>query len=249
MIESSLSHEAQMCQEWPKLIPKPITLSCVSNYHNGTSKCFSNTCYVSFRSCYNMNISDVDIFMDRNINLPLNLQILYSNYLFHDGYIPFHSAFPDKFELRDDMKSLLLDQKWHRHIWIWKKIVIHVCDECKSSLEKRAIPKFSLANLLYHSNLPEEFCDLTWVEEMACALYWMMAVVTRLFGSQDPNSPQYFKGNTCAHDVNILSTVDILPRTPADINDCISIDFIGQWHVLKHALTPFIIRKKKYGIS
>ena len=51
--------------------------------------------------------------------------------------------------------------------------------------------------------------------------------------------------SSCAHDVNILSTAKRLPRTPADVNDFLSVIFIGMRSQLKNAMTPLIIRKSK----
>ena len=69
--------------------------------------------------------------------------------------------------------------------------------------------------------MPEEFRDLTWIEEMVCAKYRNTAHVTRIYGSSDPSQPRVFHGNTCAHEMNVLSTATVLPRTVADMNDII----------------------------
>ncbi|KAG1873153.1 hypothetical protein F4604DRAFT_776525 [Suillus subluteus] len=85
----------------------------------------------------------------------------------------------------------------------------------------------TLANGLFRGTLPDQFRDLTWVEEKICAIYSITAHVTRLFQSSDPSQPKVFHGNTCAHDMNVMSTVSVLPRTPADINGFLSVVFIG----------------------
>ncbi|KAJ3554887.1 hypothetical protein NP233_g12331 [Leucocoprinus birnbaumii] len=99
---------------------------------------------------------------------------------------------------------------------------------------------------MYRGVLPPEFCDLTWVEEMVCALYRNTAHITRLYGSSDPGQPTVLHGNTCAHEMNVISTATVLPRTPADINDMLSIVFIGakkpDSKSLKHI---FRVRKQK----
>ena len=89
------------------------------------------------------------------------------------------------------------------------------------------MPKFSLANKLYRGKLPEEFCDITWIEEMVCAIFQNTAHVTRLYQLDDPAQPRVFHGNTCAHKMNVVSTMSILPRTPSDINDLLSVVFIS----------------------
>ncbi|KAG2096711.1 uncharacterized protein F5147DRAFT_531210, partial [Suillus discolor] len=102
-----------------------------------------------------------------------------------------------------------------------------VCKPCLSSLCKDRIPQLTLANNLYRGCLPVEFQDLTWVEEKICVIYSITVHITRLFQSSDPAQPKVFHGNTCAHDMNVVSTVSVLPRTIADINGFISIVFIG----------------------
>ena len=89
------------------------------------------------------------------------------------------------------------------------------------------MPKFALANNLYQGCLPSQFNDLTGVEEMVCARYCYTAHITRLFQSHDPVLPNVLHSNMCAHEMNVVSTVAVLPRTVADINEMLSVVFIG----------------------
>ncbi|KAG2039386.1 hypothetical protein BDR03DRAFT_860019, partial [Suillus americanus] len=105
---------------------------------------------------------------------------------------------------------------------------LRICSVCRVVLSKPdCIPRFALANNLYRGQLPDHFHDLTWVEEKICAIYCVTAHVTRLFQSSDPSQPRVFHGNTCAHDMNVVSTASVLPRTPADVNGLLSIIFVG----------------------
>ncbi|KAG2126869.1 uncharacterized protein EDB93DRAFT_1070909, partial [Suillus bovinus] len=106
-------------------------------------------------------------------------------------------------------------------------MAIQVCSGCKTSLSKEKMPALALANGLFRGFLPHTFSDLTWVEEKVCAIYSITAHVTRLFQSSDLSQPKVFHGNTCAHDMNVMSTASVLPRTPADINGFLSVVFIG----------------------
>ena len=89
------------------------------------------------------------------------------------------------------------------------------------------MPRYALANRLYRGRLPEEFRDLTWIKERVCAKYSNTAVVTRLYQSSDPSQPAVFHGNTCAHEMNVGSTANVLPRAPSDVNGLLSVVFIG----------------------
>jgi hypothetical protein len=62
---------------------------------------------------------------------------------------------------------------------------------------------------------------------MACCVYHTTAHVVRLFNSDNDKQPKVFHGNVCAHEMNLVSTADKLPRTPQDINGSISVVFIG----------------------
>ncbi|KAI6008497.1 hypothetical protein EDC04DRAFT_2582023, partial [Pisolithus marmoratus] len=105
---------------------------------------------------------------------------------------------------------------------------------------------FALANDLYRGELPEEFSDLTWVEEKICAIYCMTTHVTCLFQSTDPSQPRIFHGNTCAHNMNVVSTARVLPQTPSDINGFLSIVFMGAKKIDPTNLGPvFRVHKAK----
>ncbi|KAH9841060.1 uncharacterized protein C8Q71DRAFT_820827 [Rhodofomes roseus] len=98
------------------------------------------------------------------------------------------------------------------------------------------MPRYALANNLYRGHLPTEFCDLTWVEEMACAIYHITAHLTRLYGSSEPGQPKIFHGNTITHDMNVISTTTVLPRTPAyitgDLGNTFRVQKAKIWHFL-----------------
>ncbi|KAF8496644.1 hypothetical protein JB92DRAFT_2746450, partial [Gautieria morchelliformis] len=77
---------------------------------------------------------------------------------------------------------------------------------------------FAFKHQLYRGQLPDEFIDLTLVEEMVSSLYCIATHVTQLYDSGDPVQPLIFHSNTCAHDMNVISIADSLPRSPADLN-------------------------------
>ncbi|KAF8482258.1 hypothetical protein JB92DRAFT_3149124 [Gautieria morchelliformis] len=101
---------------------------------------------------------------------------------------------------------------------------VFLCPDCQSSLTHEKLPQFTLKNDLYLGRLPDEFADLSWVEEM----------------------PHVFHGNTRAHDMNVISVADTLPRSPADLNGMLSVVFIGCGKLdLSKLGTLFHIRKAK----
>ncbi|KAG1829920.1 hypothetical protein EV424DRAFT_1583715 [Suillus variegatus] len=139
-----------------------------------------------------------------------------------------------------------------------RAVELKICPQCKSSLAHEKIPSLALANGLFRGSLPDQFQDLTWVEEKICAIYSITAHVTRLFQSSDPSQPKVFHGNTCAHDTNVMSTASVLPRTPADINGFLSVVFIGPqpfdpkrmgtlFRVRKHKIWSFLVWLKSHN--
>ncbi|KAF9033429.1 hypothetical protein BDZ89DRAFT_947763, partial [Hymenopellis radicata] len=121
---------------------------------------------------------------------------------------------------------------------------VRICLKCHTSLSAGNLPRLALRNRLFRGELPEEFRGLTWLEEMVCSIYRCSAHVTRLYNSSSPEQPRMLHGNTCAHDMNVVSTATVLPRVPQDVLGMISVVFVGPKHRLKHALgRQFTIRK------
>lgn len=107
------------------------------------------------------------------------------------------------------------------------KITLQICTDCHSGFQKSKMPKFALANKLYRGNLLKDFADISFVEQMVCEKIWNTAHITRVFQSNDSSHSKVFHGNTCAHEMNVISTASVLPCTPSDINDMLRVVFIG----------------------
>ncbi|EIM83150.1 uncharacterized protein STEHIDRAFT_133886 [Stereum hirsutum FP-91666 SS1] len=123
---------------------------------------------------------------------------------------------------------------------------LDVCDECRRSLLNGSIPRLSLRNCLYRGRLPEEFRDLTWVEEMVCAKYLSTAIVTRLVMGHGEFKARKLRGNTCAHEMNIVETAKALPRAPVDVNGMLSVVFLGPENISEGRLQEiFYVRRDK----
>ena len=45
----------------------------------------------------------------------------------------------------------------------------------------------------------------------------------QLYESTNPQQPFIYHGNSCAHEVNVVSTASVLPRTPGDINSIFTV--------------------------
>ncbi|KAJ3722365.1 hypothetical protein C8R42DRAFT_543154, partial [Lentinula raphanica] len=104
---------------------------------------------------------------------------------------------------------------------------IYLCFECKCSLSKDNLPRLALNNHMFRGDLPDGLQDVTWIEEMACALYRTTAHITRLYNSSSPADPLQLHGNACAHPLDVVTHANSLPWAPADLNQMISVIFVG----------------------
>ncbi|KAJ3912507.1 hypothetical protein F5877DRAFT_53974, partial [Lentinula edodes] len=146
------------------------------------------------------------------------------------------------------LDGLLLDPKGIRAVdKDFGKFEMYLCQDCKGYLYRNVMPRLALNNHLYRGELPDELKNVTWVEEMACSLYKTTAHVTRIYGSNKSSDPLQMHGNACAHPLDICSAVKILPWTPTDLNDLISIIFVGPRKLTEkdlQKLKPFFVRRE-----
>lgn len=143
------------------------------------------------------------------------------------------------------LDHIMLHQNGIRNIHE-QEFELDICKECNSSLTNKSMPRLALANGLYRGSLPEEFNDMTWIEEMVCAKHLTTAMVTRLSMGHGVFKSRKLRGNTCAHEMNMVSTAKALPRAPTDINDMLSVVFLGPQKLDEAKLkTIFYVRRQK----
>ncbi|KAJ3933314.1 MAG: hypothetical protein NXY57DRAFT_876436, partial [Lentinula lateritia] len=121
-----------------------------------------------------------------------------------------------------------------------------LCRSCCGSLQRSVMPRLALNNFLYRGELSEDLQNVTWVEEMACAIYHTTAHVSRIYGSSDAADPLQLHGNVCAHPLNICSVAKRLPWSPADLNDLITVVFVNKTKLQPQdlqKLKPYFVRR------
>ena len=96
-------------------------------------------------------------------------------------------------------------------------VIMQIFSDCHSSLAKDQLSHLALANCLYCGKLPDEFADLTWIEEMVCAKFRNTAHITRIYQSSDLSQPKVFYGNRCANDMNLVSTASLTCSGPPSL--------------------------------
>lgn len=211
-------------QAWPSTIPQNVVLERLSDYYVGTQWTEPPVCAVCSR--YERSCVTVELASDDFFGYHLDLLRITDPFIIRACIVQSVSA---SFAFgHDALDGLMLHKAGVEFDAVSGAAVgVKICCHCRCSLAKTKVPRLALANDLYRGSLPDQFRDLTWVEEKVCALYCITAHVTRLFQSSDPAQPRVFHGNTCAHEMNSLSTAAVLPRTPADVNGFLSVVFIG----------------------
>ena len=226
------------------MVSQERIFDCLNAYREGTLWKTPAVCAVC--SQYSENTEKYTF--EKDSECPKNLELLRikDEFIIHQCIIACNSR-EFLFE-NSTLDGLMLHQNG-----VWNtsptKTDVIICSECNTSLSKTKVPRFSLANKLYRGKLPAQFEDLTWVEEMVCAIYRNTAHITRLYGSSDLAQPTVLHGNTCAHDMNVISTAIVLPRTPTDINGMLSIVFIGAGKLKIESLKNIFLRSKSQNLG
>lgn len=225
--------------EWPKIQDRKIIYECCKDYFNATRYVIPDECAVCARRRSGVKMYDIAVRSDREAPLNFSLLTLRDTTYFQRFSSEFH-------HVNQALNGLILSKDAIHRGDAAGTDKVKVCNDCHSSLSLKKIPRLSLRNGLYRGKLPDEFSDLTWIEEMVCAIYRTTAHVTRLFQSSNPANSLVFHGNTCAHDTNVVSTASVLPRTPADVLGQLSVVFVGPGPPKKeHLRSIFRIRRAK----
>ncbi len=233
---TSASEEAQSAAlAWPAALDQDVVYQCLRDYCMNTKWTMPKPCAVCGRSKHGAEVETVQAG---------NLFALANDRLDFE-----HSSLPAEYkELFDfdekNFKGKVLDR---RGLFKLDGVLRGKCVwECMSPLRRGKKPKLSLANRLFRGELPNEFKDITWIEETVCSLIWPTAIVTRLYGSHDKHDPRVLRGNTCAHPMNVSSTIRVLPRIPSDVCGMLSVVFIGRASLSEaHKRRMFRVRKEK----
>jgi hypothetical protein len=151
---------------WPTVPSIETNLTCMQNYFHGSQWSYSSVCSVCsrMRNSSDFLTTTVSLIIEQSKLTFENLEVLRC----HD--IRLQTNF--EFISDPDLNGLMLDDQG-----INCNGSVEVCGDCLSTLQKSDIPKFALKNELYCGRVPDEFSDLTWIEEMVCCVYWTAAHV------------------------------------------------------------------------
>jgi hypothetical protein len=189
---------------WPQCIPESVCLESCSDYREAPTYTEPPTCASCSRSKIGLVYYDVPVLSDPSDSRFVELSVLR---LSDPQLVRF---FADEFAYPHPVLNGLMLCRAGIVFATTDLTFLRLCDPCLASLRSPSLPKFSLKNRLYRGVLPDRLCDLTWIEEMACSIYRTTAHVTRLYQtSSNPADPLVLHGNTCAHDMNLISTVSV----------------------------------------
>jgi hypothetical protein len=235
---NELAADEVIISSWPQPIDSSRILSCCKSYLDATTIRVPSPCVCCGRSFLTSNLSTAFQFSFDEKSLPVNhvLRLLTSP-LPQPDFLPLSSV-------STILHDILLH---HRYVGVDtenRQISVTLCNECQSSLNAARIPKFSLCNNLVRGDLPPDLQDITWIEEKVCALHRVTADVARLqYAESDDKLPYRLVGNTCAYPVNVPSVARVLPRLPSDINENLTVVFVGAKFDKKQLPPMFRVRR------
>ncbi|KAF5349842.1 hypothetical protein D9758_014038 [Tetrapyrgos nigripes] len=204
-------------ERWPEFVPVSTQISCLASYRRKSVYVPPNICAVC--ACEDTDHSGETIAVSA---IP-SVELLKCT----DPFILTHAP-ADHFQyLHPCLNGCFFEKKGF--VDTDNKPAVYICKRCYSCLCKNSLPPLSLANEFYRGVLPSDLLELniTWAEEMVCALYHTTVLVIRLYGSLDEDQPRVLHGNTSAFELNTVSTARVLPRSPDDLNGMISVVFVG----------------------
>lgn len=247
--EDKQSHVARIAAEglerqiqWPVIVPQEIVLECQTAYCKATEWSDPPVCAVCAQ--YQSDCKVVTVVEGETSDLYFESLRVTDPFVIQTSIV---QGLSNRFIFGSPLVDGLMLEKVGVISVADHCVSLNVCDSCRAALRKpNRIPRLALRNHLFRGELPVQFHDLTWIEEKICAIYCITAHVTRLFQSADPAQPKIFHGNTCAHDMNVVSTASVLPRTPVDINGFLSVVFVGPAKFDPKVLgTVFRVRRSK----
>jgi hypothetical protein len=175
-VKLTAAFKNKIVTSWPSKISDDVIFQCLHDYYNGTQWTLPHACAVCSREQRGVEMYIIKV--ENNVQIPpLNLELL----LLDDPFIIQHciiQCLSSEFIFGHQALDGLMLYKDSVHLDDCGNVSLDVCTECNSSLLKKEMPQYALANNLYCGQLPAQFSDLTWVEEMVCARYCNTAHIT-----------------------------------------------------------------------
>ncbi|KAF8530620.1 hypothetical protein JB92DRAFT_3106226 [Gautieria morchelliformis] len=160
--DSTVRSAAADLAGWPKVIPNNMILSCCHDYYNVTTWSPPPMC----ASCGRRSSSRTfDFITTHGLLAPCNLELLRLTYPFIITCCIVQTC-SNEFMFDDEVINGLMIHRDGTQRLPDGSMNISLCPNCHSSLKVGKVPRFAFKNQQYRGQLPDEFIDLTWVEEM-----------------------------------------------------------------------------------
>lgn len=150
----------QYIRLWPQLVPKDVLMGCLNTYYEATQLQIPLVCCVCSRQQF--DVETCEIMLSTRADLPDYFSTLeamspslHNEFTFLDLHFDGLALDPNGIETNTGTGDTKLS----------------VCCPCYVYLTWGSMPCFALANKLYRGCLPEEFLDLTWIEECVCQVF------------------------------------------------------------------------------
>ena len=159
IITEDMDNIQKICSNWPTIISDDIVFECLANYRHHTIWHQPHICCVC--GLEQKNVTEIDV--SNTSTCSLDFSYLHARDSFITDLVEFQYG-------SHIIDNCMLDKagfKQHDE----HTIIIQIYDECFSALNHKRIPRLSLTNYFYRGKLPDDFRDLTWVEEMVCTKY------------------------------------------------------------------------------
>ena len=174
-IELDFNMKKDISLNWPAIPSEETIYRCLAAYRAGTAWQLPHPCACCARTQHGTHTEAIPLDDPESLYHDLHLELLKRA----SSCPPFTSPSIPQFS------NLLLHSSGFSFNEVGEANLLHLCKECISYLRSNKLPRFALANNFYRGELPEEFKDLTWVEDMACAIYRNTAHISCIYQLSD----------------------------------------------------------------
>ena len=217
-------------EDWPMKVTSDFAKKCAARYREAYQWKRLLCCAVCDRSSRHLSITVYDL-KHSNVILPKGFDVLHMD----ERHIRYNQ--PEFWFGHPALDHLMVSRHGIKNADKDSDVQLNVCEECLNPLKRKTVPRHALANGLYVGELPEHLKNISWIEEQICALARTGPIEYHLYGSDSKEQPFLARGNVCVHPQPTVSTANILPLLPQDINEMIAVIFTSSLNKMPENIT------------
>jgi hypothetical protein len=230
--------KASASKDWPIKISPDFAKKCAARYREAYQWKSLLCCAVCARSSRHLSMTVYEL-KNRSVHLPKGFDVLRMN----EGHNRYNQ--PDFHFGHPALDHLMVSRYGVKNPDEESNVELNVCNECLNPLKRNTVPRHALMNGLYVGELPDHLKDISWLEEQICALARTGPIEFRLYGSDSKEQPFLARGNVCVHPQPTVSTANILPLLPQDINEMIAVIFTSSLNKMPENIARHVFRVRK----